>query len=527
MPYVWSGAVNDSGTGSEIDPWKTLPDTATSPAHTTTAGDVVRVFGGSSFAPTVANRLVTVSGVSYVGHSTAGTPFEFRQPDPGSSTGYTTKTPFGGKTWTIDGSGLTAASTILTGTRSDILLADCEVIGPPAGIGIDIGNSTSPGQRIKLRNVYIRNCGTAGIRQWSKNVEAEWLRIENCGEDLIILRDGSFNSDGVGSIDRYTHLDLREPNYNLGTGAVDGTLGDAFQMFSSSASGSWVSGREVYLKDVYVKKTGTAKQAFLFLVGSAGRITLDGFYLDGGDSGGAASILLAHCTAGRLTIKNGAARNWSKTKFGFLRFDAANSGAPAYGWGTGSNITIDGVHLFGSYSANLLAATWNLSAGPFEHDGNITVRNCTINGVNADDKTDVGATSMAATFGFDSARTTYGTNFRFVAENNLCTQTGAPHITMPSGTAGSNKWTLNTNVFAPSCGYKISTTSYADIAAFEAAHDDCTNGSEMSDAAALLTDGVPSTSSPVYEAGLHRSYRLDAAGFLRRNPPSVGAFEAR
>ncbi len=514
---------NDANPGTELAPWKTIP--GITGANTVIAGDIINVRNGTITKLVGTSRLIPVTNTLYRGYELASNKLNLSLPEeynpsklisvecvrePGVHEGL----------WIIDATQSTISGALFTGTRSNITVEDLELWGPTTGSfhAVEFGNTSAPGTNITLRRVYINGATKAGVHSYSNNTTLDKIKITNTGEDSILLKAGTYNSYQAGSTVNIINADLSHPNFNLSTKSETGALGDLIQLFTDTVQ--WDG--TVNIIRVAGIKTGSGKQAIV-LPGGAGTFNIKTLHLDGG---GNCQIMIGHML-GTVNVRNFYVGEWLKgaSTNQLFRFDAKDSGAPSYGWGTGSTITIKNGIVFGGNSSGLISLAWPFSSGPFEHNGAVEVKNVTVvDAVNGSwlrsNIPPLG--EIASTLAFDSPRVTYGAAFNFTATNNCFNTLGRPQIRLPAGTAGDARFQFQNNFFA-STDYYIGTTNYADLVEFELAHSFATNN--ISGTPNLTSVGAPNYNSSLIGAGLHSSYSLDISSKAFYNPPSIGAYE--
>jgi hypothetical protein len=184
---------------------------------------------------------------------------------------------------------------------------------------------------------------------------------------------------------------------------------------------------------------------------------------------------------------------------------------------TGSSLTIQNVVVAGHASG--LWDNVRTPAGAYEMDGSITVSNCTVVGENAN------TNNWASQFAFwaTANNITYGENYQFTASNNCFVVAGSkPLVILDADSAGDTRWAFKNNRLGEG-EFKEATTSYANLAAFEAAH---APAADNTTADPLLTSTYrPKALSPLLGAGTHLGYTRDIEGKQRPNPPSIGAYD--
>jgi len=307
-------------------------------------------------------------------------------------------------------------------------------------------------------------------------------------------------------VDRLRYLELVEPNL-IAIGATPALNGDFVQtvQFEGAYNASTI------IEYVYGYKTNNTKNGLVVhCTAAAARIAIDHVHMAGG---GACSILMGHL-AGSAVISNLYARDPTPTALPFIRFDPGEASAITYAMATNSSLTIRNVFIEGSIQGFYKAS---YTPGAFSFDGLITIDGCTVGGATA------GTFSLIELF-TSGSQSTFAANFDIVVKNNASTIAGKVQVAMPTSTANDARFVFANNSFS-SGAYTIGATSYADLAAFAAAHSHATANIAPTDPL-LTADYKPTATSPLLAAGTHLGYRRDIDGKQRRNPPCIGAYDA-
>lgn len=515
---------NDANDGlSPNSPRKLIP--GQSGATSVAAGDIINIRNGVDFSAGGRISTPAFNNLTYRGYGLADNVLSVRQParfapwvtlerrvvrEPGVHEG----------AWVLRGDAIATGSPILIGQgRSGMVFEDFQILGADLGTArhaVEVGGTTvTNGSGTQLRRFAINGAGKSGLFVCHNSVTIEEGRIENVREDCITLRSGStFNSSRSGSVDVMRRLHLSEPNVNQSTGIADGAVGDLIQMFPSNVNDY---GGNTLIEDIYGFKSSYGKQAFVFHDATGG-ITARRLHLTGN---GSLFIMLSHLR-GAVLIEDFFINGEfcaPDAGFAFVRFDAIDSGAPAYGWDTGSSVRVRRGHINARRVPGLLRTAWNFTSA-HTFDGLVEVENVTV-APSINDAvlaTQIGE-SVIASFALRSHRCTYGDNFVFRARNNRLGTTGAPHVTLPTGMENTGKMVFAGNSVA-AANFTIGDTSYADVAAFQAAHDRATGNRD--DDPLTTASGIPLSGSPLLQAGVDLGYLRDIRGFQSRK--HIGAY---
>jgi len=509
---------DDSNDGlSAAFPWRLIP--GQSGANAVTNGDTINVKNGTT---TTGRVLLTHSTLTYRGYGVAANVLELELPVP--SAPHRLRTVRVARQWgthegmwTIDARANDAVgAAISTSTRANCVVEDVNILGPQVGTrdAVAAASSADNVSGFTMRRFAIDGATQRGVAAYTKSVTLEYGRVHYTVDDNVGLMCSSNNGFRAGSTSNLRYLDLKDPNRANATAAVTGVLGDCIQTVMS------VSSIKMYdaltISDVLMTKNTTGKQA-MTLADADGGITVERFHIRGTGPG---QIVHAQLT-GTLRIRNGhVASTFGTSDNMFIRYEGITTPSVAYAMETGSNllvsnITFDTDRFPGLYHCTETAAAWEMR-------GNIDFRNTTVMPVVNDS-----AFSFGATFAFWSSTSTvtFAAGFQFTADNCCIQATGKPHVILPTGTGGDARWKFNNNNFSVAT-YNIGATTYADLAAFVAAHSYMVATSE----AAPLIDATsyqPRTGSPLISYGKHDQYRKDAGGQTFWNPPACGAHEYR
>lgn len=507
--------------GLSVDtPWQLIPGQTGATAQTgygVVAGDVINVKNGTTTALRV---LPPANNLTYRGYGVASNVLELTLPDPKNPARTVTRRvarQWGSHEgmWTIDASAndLSGGAAISTSTRTGTLIEDVDIIGPAVGTRDAVGAASSADNvaGFTMRRFRIRGSTQRGISAYVKNVTIEYGQVHFTADDNIALLCSSANGQRTGSTATLRFLDLKDPNRASEGAAVTGTLGDCIQTVVTAAAGTYLE--SLLISDICITKDSTGKQAMTLVDANAG-ITVERFHIRGD---GPAQFNHAQLR-GTLRICNGHfAGGFGTSDNMAVRFEGITSPAFAYVLDTGAlleikNITFDVPRFPGLYHCTDGVTAW-------EFRGTLD-----ISGVTVLPTTNDNAFSFASTVALWSATTgvTFGAGAQINIRNVNCQATGNPHIIMPTGAGNDARFVVKNNAFSDST-YRIGSTSYADLAAFQAAHSSAT--ANIDSDPLMATDGRPMPGSPLIGAGAHITYQRDISGTQRPNPPSIGAYD--
>ncbi len=419
--------------------------------------------------------------------------------------------------WVIDASAndFSGGAGISLSARTGCTFKDFKIIGPQVGTRDAFGAASSGDNTsgLTLSRFCIEGATQRGISAYVKNPNISYGRIAWTKDDNIGLLASTANGYRAGSVGTIHHMDLREPNQQAEDVAAAGTQGDCIQTVASTAAAEW--NETLSIHDICFTKNSAGKQ-IMTLVDAYGRITVEGFHVRGS---GANQIVHGNLR-GSLTIRDGYWSEFAGTNDNMLlRFEGITTPSVSYGMDTGSELILENLHVQatrfpGIYHCTETAAAW-------EFDGAIKIRNCTGIGQTNDNAFSFAA-NLAAFYSATSL-TAFGANFTLELENNAVSITSSdkPNVILPTGVAGDSAWGVRGNCL-PAGGFKIGSTSYADIAAFQAAHSAAIGNIE--DAPMVTTLGVPLPGSPLLTAGADLGHRRDIRGFQSRR--HIGAYGA-
>jgi hypothetical protein len=513
-----SGLTTNDGLSTST-PWQLIPGQTGASAQTgygVSSGDVVNVKNGTTTALRI---LPPATNMTFRGYGVAGNVLVLTLPNPYNPSKTINKRVMREAgahegMWTIDMANINGSAIGATGTAIGCTFEDVQILGPSllgTHSGIQMGTSGSTGALtgFTLRRFRIANQNNRGLSSYMLNMLVEYGQIEYTADDNITLWATTGSTARTGSIDTFRHLDLREPNLESAL-AVAGVDGDILQVVPIGGAYNATT----VMENIRVYKTTSAKQAtVIHCTSAAANITLRNWHTSGG---GALGHLVGHL-AGTALYENLYIENGGPTSLALFRFDPADSSPPAYAMATGSTLTIR--KIFAAGDAPGMWDSVRTLSGSYSMDGTIAIEGCTVVGNNAN------ANTWSSQFAFWASgnNITYGTSYQFTASNNCIRVSGAkPQVIVQTGAAGNSKWAFRNNNFNEG-EFRIGATSYASLAAFQAAHAPAANNTTSDP---LLTASYrPKSTSPLLGAGTHLGYRRDIEGKQRPNPPSIGAYD--
>jgi len=495
-----NGLTTNNGLSAST-PWKLIPGQTGATAQTgygVVAGDVINVKNGTTTALQI---VPPAANLTYRGYGLASNVLVLTLPmkNPAFTKQVSVVREAGAHEgmWKIVG--CTSSTVIDTSTRSGVTFEDVDITGNSNQTSrvVSFAASSQNSSGLTLRRFQISNAPQAAISIYSKGCLIEWGRIVNPTGDCILIGASVANSLKTGTKDTLRYLELVEP----GDG---GSVGDALQTI---ASANQFEGA-LAMSHIYLLKTNAVKQAML-LTDATGGITLDTFHFAG--------VSTSHCQIGvetlkgTLTISNGYVYEGGADN-ALVRF-VTSSGVAS---GTGSALRIRNVIHDAQRSAGFFtAASVTLAATA---DGAVEIDNCFSLAENNQNLSYSGAVSFHI-----GSTITWEANASCKVRNSVLAAGSEPVVRLPAGKANDAAWQVENNC-TPSGAFEIGSTDYADVAAFQAAHNAATGNI---DADPLVSSGFrPLPGSPLLGAGSHLGYVRDVEGKQRPNPPAIGAYDA-
>ena len=497
---------SDAGTGSELDPWFTVPGMTGGP--TVASNDTINVRNGTEYNL----RLVPPNnGLTYRGYGLADNVLYIRQPqrDVSKTTLMRVVREEGTHEgmWTVNGAGLGTSAIDVANARTGVTIEDVRVLGDVTGssTAVTLGSSAAAAQTpVAMRRFEIVGAANAGLSCYKINPTLEYFKISGTVSDSWVLGATAANSYRAGSVDTVRYFECVEPNLSTVTGAVTGDSGDGFQLLHTS--GRYESA--VKISDFVIEKTNGIKQTAVIVDGLGG-ITVQRFHIISSPTA-QAQILVANCR-GNITIQNG---YWKGGVYNnaAVRLRAAET-ALAQLLYTGVTLTLRDLVIDSPEGVQGLfdAADSDVT---LECNGTLTIEHCTVKAPM------VGALSYSGMVSLQGGNTTYGANFVLNLRNNVFDSDGI-QLRLPSGTANNARFNVDNNAFRAGELIFIGATEYTTLSAFAAAHN-----------AALANIDTDPALSPSYRpganlrhVGMFIAYTKDAAGQAYNNPPSIGAYE--
>lgn len=508
-----NGSESNNGLSADT-PWKLIPGQTGATSQTgygVVAGDTINVKNGTS---TTLRIFPPANSLTYRGYGTADNVLVVNLPMPFAPwktypARLVREAGVHEGMWTIDATNNDVNGGALgTGVRAGCVFEDLNIIGPQvngrAAVAL-ASSSENPSGGVTMRRFAIRGAAGFGIIAYNKSITLDGGLIEYTYDDNLQLAASTANGSRAGGADRITRVEFRDPNRAIAGGVGDGASGDCIQLLPTTG-GVWLG--SLLVEDCSFFKSTEGKQ-LMVLHDATNGITVRRIHVEGYGTGNA-QILIGHLV-GAVLFENAYFSGWAANDNQLFRFNPADVSPPAYGMNTGSSLRVRNVVALGRCPG--LYALPNTSGYSF--DGAVEFDNVTAIGTN--DST----LSYASTFALWSASdaNTYGDNFTFKARNCNAQVTGKPNVIMPSGSAGSAKFAISGSAFAPGT-YSIGATGYADLAAFEAAHNQATGNIN---ADPMVTDiGVPMNGSPLFSGGSDIGYSRDIRGLQSRK--HIGAF---
>jgi hypothetical protein len=484
---------------SESTPWKLIPGQTGATSQTgygVVAGDVINVRTGTT---TSLQIVPPVSDLTFRGYGLADNVLHVTVPRADPSKTQTVRVVRQAGThegmWTI--TGCTSSTCIDTSTRNGVTFEDVEIVGNSNQTSrvVAFAASSQNTSGLTLRRFKISTAPQTAIVVFSKGSLIEWGVIDTPTEDGILYGASTANSNKASTTDTLRFVEFVE----VGGG---GTVGDAVQTLPNA--GVYAGGLVMF--GIYGVKSNAIKQMML-LSDATGGITLDRFHFAGTPT--------SHCQIGvetlrgTMTISNGYVKDGGASN-ALVRFVTSSGVASA----TGSLLRLRNIHHDAVQSAGLFtAASVTLAATA---DGAVEIENCTSTAQNTQGLSYSGAVSFAP-----GALLTWGANASCKVRNCLLAAGAQPSMRLPAGTANNADWIVAGNC-TPGGSFTIGAASYADVAAFEAAHSAAV-GNVNADP--LITpDGRPLPGSPLLTAGADLGYVRDIRGLQSRG--HIGAYGA-
>jgi hypothetical protein len=510
-----NGLTTNNGLSADT-PWKLIPGQTNASSQTgygVVSGDVVNIKNGST---TTLRIIPPATNMTFRGYGLASNVLSLTLPSPRNPANRITRRvarEWGVHEgmWTIDMAAINGSAIGATGNAPGCVFEDVNIQGPSllgTHSGIEMGTSGSSGALtgFTLRRFRIANQNNRGMSMYMINLLIEWGLIEYTNNDNITLWATTGSTSRNGSVDRIRNVEFREPN-RLNATAEVGTDGDFVQTIPVSNAYNATT----IIENCTGYKTNTAKQGTVLLCTSSGaKIEVKGLHLYGGGS----TQMLVGPLAGSAEYSDIYFEDACPTDLPLFRFDPTGASV-AYAMDTGSSLTIRNI-IGKGVSRGLYSA---VHTGSNDFDGAINIDGVTLVGANE------GTLSYASTVSLWSSTSgsTFGDNFQLNMKN-VCDQlTGKPHVILPASTANDSRFSIQSNAFLEG-EFRIGATSYASLAAFEAAHSAATDN--ITDDPQLTDAYRPRAGSPLLGAGTHLGYTRDIAGVQRPNPPSIGAFDA-
>lgn len=506
---------SDLGSGSELDPWYTIP--GMSGSNTVVTGDIINVRNGTRHT---GRLLVPTNSLTYRGYGLANNALFLTLPNkdvrytrtvkivrsPGVHEGM----------WILDGSAVDADGVLQFSNTSGTIVEDVQVLGSRIGsrhsVGIGFSSSTVSGAT--LRRFEVVGAAGNGINVMTKSVTVEWGRVNHARADCIQVLATLANGSRAGATDTFRYLELLEPNFLAPGEPETGSTGDCFQCIAYEGGGNYAFESKLVMHDINCYKSSTGKQLFLFhdalggmdiyrfrATGAGEKVTLFG------PLRGSINIHRFYIEAPCPSTSEGLPT---------FRFERPNTGAPAWAMLTGSKLNISSGIVVGNHAG--LYSTIN-TEGAAEFDGTINIENITTTGPN------VNPFSWKAELALYSSTSlsTFGANAKFNFVNlAFIGEPPTANIRFPVGIQNNPNYVVSNCRFSVA-PYNIGSDSYSTVTLFEAAHSYATNNTEQD--LQLALDGSISQESFAVGAGIHTRYKIAFSGNQFYNPPSIGATE--
>lgn len=495
------GATTNNGLSVDT-PWKLIPGQTGASSQTgygVVAGDVINIKNGTTSAAGVV--AFPANNLTYRGYGLAKNGLELILPDPLDPTRTIKTYPVRESgvhegMWRLVDPTITGSGVGFT-TRSGCILEDAYIECPNSASPISVGNSASTAVGATIRRCYIKTSASVGIEVNSNQIVIEDTRLENIADDALIVQATVANGYRAGYKDRVERICIIEPGLD-----TVGATGDAIQL--TATTDRYESATTIL--DLYVRKTDATKQVLTFQ-DVLGGLFLSRYHFDS-NIASTAQIL---CTGlrGRATIQKGYCFG-GQSGNGFVRY-AGTQGIAATGVLIVQHNIVDSALHNGLFY-------WGGSTDAATIDGSVIIRNNYIKGTNIQNL------SFSATAScHPGSLITLGAGCSWLVENNIFDGDGAPIVRLPSGGANDARWVFRNNAVKAGGKYMIGTTEYANIAAFQAAHNAATGNFES--AFDLTSSYRINPGADLIAAGIHSGYRTDFLGTQLWNPPSVGPLE--
>lgn len=358
-----------------------------------------------------------------------------------------------------------------------------------------MGFSSSTAVGATLRRCKISGASSQGIEAYTKNITLEDVLVENVQDDGIAIGAHANNGYRAGGYDVLRRVSIVEPGLD-----TVGALGDAFQTFA--ASNRFES--SLLLESIYIYKSSAVKQGIVVNDMTAG-FTLRNFHFDGGDTG-TVQVLFGGPINGAAQIYNGYVRNGCQSN---TLFRLGTSGTDM-----DSAATIDIWNVVHD-SQIPHAGFFSVGAGSAATiEGAITLHNNVMTG-----GSNQGLSFSAMVSCHAGGGTTLGETASLSVKNNLMICSGVA-LRLPVGGGDDARWVIEGNSISEGSVYAIGSTTYADLASFEAAHSAADANTDT--VQAVSPSFRPLVGSTLLADGVDIGYLRDIRGFQSKS--HIGAY---
>lgn len=493
---------SDSGTGSESDPWYTIP--GMTGGNSVTAGDTINVANGHRYPGRLA---LTANNLTYRGYGVASNVLMLQIPhwllpdvlivkrvcrQAGTHEGM----------WIVDALGETSQGAINYSTRTGCVIEDaCVINATSMSSAVSIGTSAQAQIGATIRRCLVDGA-VVGISCYRPNTLIEDTAVRNTSDDGITIGTGASQSFHAGNTVTLRRVSLQNNGFDTAS-----AVGDAVQLFNSTGFQGTMR-----LEQSLIQREAQIKQGVM-LGALSGVVEILGCHFDG-QGVGSTQIGVAEMTAtGVLRVKRNYWQGSTSNGNPLVRMAAGESGSTGT-MADGATILMENnVADFDAYGG--LFSWGSASTGTLA--GDVTVRNNTCRGV-ADN-----GLSWSAAVGAQTAGTV-GATASMTVENNAFIGASPVVFRMPASGENDARWVFRGNRIdgaAAACVVGASAgTSYATVAEFEAAHS---YASVNSEGECQVTNRLtPKPGSPLLDGGYDAGSRRDIRRLQSRR--HVGAY---
>ncbi len=453
-----SGGSESNGGTSDSDAWLYPPGmTGSTHAGDVSFGDEVAIANGSSYT---GRRLIPIEGVSYYGYGLGGAQITIKKVVKGCAAlayDYEVARERGVHqgSWELNAGSLGSAY-VLRYDNDDASVADVTIYGDVYGTDRDtvlLGDSRTV-INATLRRACVVNSAKIGVKAFALNPVIEEVQVLSASQDCMMISTESAGDYGIGGHLQINDIDLRNPNMDE-NGVYHTATGDLLQMLA--VDGEWK--RSAVVDGFYGVKLDSPKQA-ANIHDCYGGYVLRNFHWVG--DANSSMTIDGGSIRGRLLIEDGYLYEGSGN-FHFLRLNPQSGTNLTQILAATGHITLRRIVVncpAGDFSGLLTLASANTPSGAL--DGTVIVESCVCVGAQAGQAiVKLWTASMQPTVG----------TLKAIVRNNAFFMSGSQsHIDMPSGKAGNANYKISNNFFPSSSSFKIGSTTYSSVAAFEAAH---------------------------------------------------------